>query len=158
MFLLQLVAPKPHPAHHFQSYLALPHDLQAREPRFFNNIYFHLFHRSLLVINCQCSPKRFIVKGSIENMRAKPTASTLLLFRRDSPCDVDARIFPCFKTHALSMQDHGPIIPCSISMALTYIENGLFTHRTSKTRRLTALIPGSILPVQTCELFAAKCS
>jgi len=69
-------------------------------------------------MNCQCSPERFIVKGSIENICAELTKSTLLLFRRDSPCDVGAKTFPCFKTHVISMQDHGPIIPCSISMVL----------------------------------------
>lgn len=59
----------------------------------FNNICFPPFHRSVLVINCQCSSERFIVKGSAENICAKLTTSTLLLFRRDSPCDVGAKKF-----------------------------------------------------------------
>lgn len=60
---------------------AWPPSVQAKA---FNNIYFPLFHRSVLVINSHCSPKRFIVKGNPENVCATLTTNTLLLSRRDS--------------------------------------------------------------------------
>lgn len=90
------------PVHHFKNYL-LCH-MTSKQAKTFNNIYFPPFHRSVLHINCQCSPERFIVKYSTENIGAKIVSSTLLLFRRDYQCDVGAKKFPCFETCILSMQ------------------------------------------------------
>lgn len=79
--------------------------------------------------------------------------STWPLFKRDSPRDTGAKIL------LQSKNTHLCLCRLVVAYLLAALQWQLHSQcRTSRNGRLTVLIPGSILPVQTCGMLAAKYS